>query len=348
MKNKLLTAWVITGVFCTTLFGQAISLSGKVLDEEDIPLAQATVTLVKLNSAVTTDAQGSFKITATPIVVNDIAGEQCVFVAFGEGSCRVTSTQNNLLYIRVYDLKGALHTTIRDMLIAGKPRSYPVLSDTKSNGIFVVNFGIGNRNYTIKYSPGYLQQRQFVLSPAGTGVLSAGSNFQQRAWSDTLVIQKSGFVTQRWPVRNQADTVITRLVTPATDEAEKLMLKLVNDHRTGMGLKTLLWSDVAANYVRVHSRNISKGITAFGHDGFQQRVEAIAVKTVLWEPCENVVAGYGTAQAAFNGWLSSPGHKTNLENSTVNISGIGYYKGSGSYSNVYTQIFYYCVVNSIM
>lgn len=55
---------------------------------------------------------------------------------------------------------------------------------------------------------------------------------------------------------------------------------------------------------------------------------------------ENVAAGYGTAEAVVNGWMSSTGHCNNIMNATYTQIGIGYAWSSGStYRHYWTQDF---------
>ena len=50
---------------------------------------------------------------------------------------------------------------------------------------------------------------------------------------------------------------------------------------------------------------------------------------------ENIARGYQTPVAVVNAWMSSPGHRANILNSTYTHIGVGYVS-SGSY---WTQIF---------
>ena len=58
---------------------------------------------------------------------------------------------------------------------------------------------------------------------------------------------------------------------------------------------------------------------------------------------ENIYAGggsYNSPQQAFNGWMNSPGHRTNMLNPTYTHIGVGYIFSSGStYGGYYTANF---------
>jgi hypothetical protein len=59
---------------------------------------------------------------------------------------------------------------------------------------------------------------------------------------------------------------------------------------------------------------------------------------------ENIAAGYSTAEAVFDGWWNSSGHRTNMENCNYTHVGIGYANKSSintnaTYSDYWTNVF---------
>ncbi len=59
---------------------------------------------------------------------------------------------------------------------------------------------------------------------------------------------------------------------------------------------------------------------------------------------ENIAAGYSTAEAAFDGWWNSSGHRSNMENCTYTHVGIGYaakasINANASYPDYWTNVF---------
>ena len=96
--------------------------------------------------------------------------------------------------------------------------------------------------------------------------------------------------------------------------------RLVNLHRTGMGLPALEWNDIIANECRQHSQEMANAHT-INHDGFNERINKIG-ETISWSWAgENVAYNY-SAQGAVTAWLNSPGHKSNIE-SNSNLTGVG-------------------------
>jgi len=118
------------------------------------------------------------------------------------------------------------------------------------------------------------------------------------------------------------------------DSVEAEVHRLVNLHRTGMGLSALEWNNIIANECRQHSQEMANAHT-INHDGFNERINKIG-ETISWSWAgENVAYNY-SAQGAVTAWLNSPGHKSNIE-SNSNLTGIGVaYDGGTIYL---TQIF---------
>ncbi len=119
-----------------------------------------------------------------------------------------------------------------------------------------------------------------------------------------------------------------------SDSVEAEVLRLVNEHRTGIGLTTLEWSEIIANECRLHSEEMAAAHT-INHDGFNDRINKIGETISLSWAGENVAYNY-SAEGAVNAWLNSPGHKSNIE-SNSKLTGVGVaYDGNTIY---FTQIF---------
>ena len=104
---------------------------------------------------------------------------------------------------------------------------------------------------------------------------------------------------------------------------EQAVFSLINQHRKKMGLNELKMNSGISEIARTHSSNMATGITAFGHDGFNDRVEEIKtiIPTVHAE-AENVAYGARSAAEVVQMWLNSPGHKKNIEGK-YNLTGVG-------------------------
>lgn len=112
---------------------------------------------------------------------------------------------------------------------------------------------------------------------------------------------------------------------------------LVNQHRVSIGKSPLLFNSYMMEICREHSYNMANGITPFGHYGFADRVSRIRAAIGGGAAAENVAYGYTTAASVVQGWLDSPGHRTNIEGDYT-TTGIGVVKSPGG-SLYFTQIF---------
>lgn len=115
----------------------------------------------------------------------------------------------------------------------------------------------------------------------------------------------------------------------------------INAHRRAEGLPPLAYDDRIAAAARRHSEAMAAGRAPLGHGGFEARGNRIAEAIPWSEMAENV--GFNTYPAdrtvpeAVSGWLTSPGHRENIEGD-YHLTGIGIARGAkGAW--YYTQIF---------
>ncbi|TAF32295.1 MAG: CAP domain-containing protein [Cytophagales bacterium] len=115
------------------------------------------------------------------------------------------------------------------------------------------------------------------------------------------------------PVEEDTDP---NLNTNELKDAEDKTVKLINDYRVSIGKKPFEYNEAIYNACLEHSQSMATNKTAFGHDGFKERVDKISKRMSLSSAAENVAKNQGfsdPAQTAYSGWLKSPGHKTNIE-----------------------------------
>jgi len=107
-----------------------------------------------------------------------------------------------------------------------------------------------------------------------------------------------------------------------------------------MGLGSLQMLNAASTQAYQHSKDMATGKTGFGHNGFEQRVQAIKKTmgvSIMSASAENVAYGELSAREVVNGWLNSSGHKRNIEGN-YNLTGIGVAKDRSG-TLFFTQIF---------
>ncbi len=116
------------------------------------------------------------------------------------------------------------------------------------------------------------------------------------------------------------------------------ILFYINQHRKSIGLTTLQMLNIASIEATRHCTNMANHRVAFGHDGFEARVAAIARSLgTVSAAAENVADGQLTAKQVVDGWLHSPGHKKNIEGNYA-LTGIGIARDAGGVL-YFTEIF---------
>jgi len=87
-----------------------------------------------------------------------------------------------------------------------------------------------------------------------------------------------------------------------------------------------------------HSENMANNRVAFGHDGFDTRIQRISSQLgVARQSAENVALGNLSAQQVVSNWINSPGHRQNIEGNFT-LTGIGTARNKKGVT-YFTQIF---------
>jgi uncharacterized protein YkwD len=121
---------------------------------------------------------------------------------------------------------------------------------------------------------------------------------------------------------------------------EKSVYQKINQYRKVKKLPPLKLDSAITQQARKHSEAMAKGKVPFSHDGFDNRVKAIAKSLNYRSAAENVAFNQGYPkpdQQAVEGWIKSTGHRKNMEGN-FDTTGIGVSKNAdGEY--YLTQIF---------
>ncbi len=111
----------------------------------------------------------------------------------------------------------------------------------------------------------------------------------------------------------------TEMVNQYDYNAEELkLMDLINEHRESVGLAPL----EKINYISYKSEEhnfymIENDVV--NHDYFQQRSQDLINYLGAQRVGENIAYNYGTPEGAMYAWLSSPGHKENIEGNYTNF-----------------------------
>jgi uncharacterized protein YkwD len=107
------------------------------------------------------------------------------------------------------------------------------------------------------------------------------------------------------------------------DEAE--VASLVNAHRVSIGLNALVLETSTSDVARGHSRHMIEH-RFFAHvnpEGLTPG-ERLAEAGIGWSLAgENIAAGFPMPQDVFQGWMTSPGHRENIERPEWTHTGVG-------------------------
>lgn len=110
------------------------------------------------------------------------------------------------------------------------------------------------------------------------------------------------------------------------ETAPRDLFDTVNGARAREGMHRLKWSEDLAAVARSHARKMAAR-KRLSHSGFQGRFAELSQRGVVGRLTENVAMGKGHANPALttlSGWIDSPGHRRNLYDETVTLTGIGF------------------------
>lgn len=138
---------------------------------------------------------------------------------------------------------------------------------------------------------------------------------------------------------NNIDYVVDLSIVYKNDfEKSNEILQLINNHRSQLGLSTLLLDMEYGSAYAVDHTDYMININQINHDNFPLRMQALQNRGAV-RVGENVAYGYTSAQGVVNAWLNSPSHREIIEGNYTH-SGFGVFQNNhGCY--FFTQLFYF-------
>ena len=121
---------------------------------------------------------------------------------------------------------------------------------------------------------------------------------------------------------------------------EQAIHQKINQYRQSQNLPPLTIDARISEQARAHTMAMASGKASFSHDGFEKRVDAIAVSIPYRSAGENLAYNEGYSDPvsqAVEGWLNSPGHYKNIVGD-FDTTGIGVVKTPGG-RYYFSQIF---------
>jgi uncharacterized protein YkwD len=102
-------------------------------------------------------------------------------------------------------------------------------------------------------------------------------------------------------------------------------VELMNDHRESVGCPRLDWNGDVASVAQAHSEDmVERDFFAHTNPDGDSPFDRLQNAGIAYSTgAENIAWGYNTADAVLNGWLSSSGHKANIENCSLTEHGVG-------------------------
>lgn len=121
-------------------------------------------------------------------------------------------------------------------------------------------------------------------------------------------------------------------------DMETEVLRYINEYRAEKGLGPLVMNDTINRAAMEHCKYLGNKAHRLNHDGFEDRMHGLmSVIKPCYSAAENVARGQKDAKEVVSNWISSPGHRENIEGD-FNLSGIAIYKDRDGML-YFTQIF---------
>tara|TARA_R110000782_G_scaffold36907_2_gene87209 strand:+ start:732 stop:1232 length:501 start_codon:yes stop_codon:yes gene_type:complete len=108
------------------------------------------------------------------------------------------------------------------------------------------------------------------------------------------------------------------LILPETKAIEIEVLELINEHRVSLNLNQLQTMPILKSVANRHTRDMIRD-GKYSHSNFYLRSEYIKFKTNAATVSENVAYGYSNASSLVNAWVSSGGHRRNIESNSTHF-----------------------------
>ena len=109
------------------------------------------------------------------------------------------------------------------------------------------------------------------------------------------------------------------LILPETKTIEIEVLELINEHRALLNLNQLQIMPILKSVANRHTRDMIRD-GKYSHNNFYLRSEYIKFKTNAATVSENVAYGYQDAPSMVNAWVSSGGHRRNIESNSSHFN----------------------------
>lgn len=188
--------------------------------------------------------------------------------------------------------------------------------------------------YTNYYSTKYSTSQRYYST---NGSYSTKYYYYYRNNPTTTPTQPSNPTQPTQPTQPTTPTTPAPSTGLTADEAK--MVNLVNQARTGQGLKALSVNSQLVTLARRKSQDmVDKNYFSHTSPTYGSPFDMMKNAGVKYTTAGENIAGAATVESAHQSLMNSPGHRANILNSSFTQVGIGIVSGS-QYGKIFTQMF---------
>lgn len=192
MRLTILACTLIVACFHSAVTAQA-TITGRIVDNNSNPVAQASVSLKVKGDNVLSDAAGNFTITTNPIFAspNNIYPNRS-FHASGM-TLLFTNSFPQLLTIELFNMNGKRVGSLFSRRFGEGSFSLPLgpmITKKNAAGLYIARIRKGNTAYVLPLNPVGLSQRIFTASENLHHRLA-----KKLATADTIIVSREGYIT---------------------------------------------------------------------------------------------------------------------------------------------------------
>jgi len=176
------------------------------------------------------------------------------------------------------------------------------------------------------------------LDWAKNGQTAGSTNYAKRLEAIQIKLVPKNSDTSQFEDGKKAYIKGTPTANYSTQAQE--VLAQCNAQRQANGIAALSLDPELTKAANIRAQEIA---TLFSHtrpDGRKCFTVLDQIGYSYWSAGENIAAGYGNSSAVMNGWMNSPGHRSNILNAGFKRLGVGYvYIPNSEYGYYWVQIF---------
>lgn len=233
----------LTFLFLTSvLLSNSITITGRVVNENTVPVEGATITLIKANVSTVTGADGKFDFSS-PSAVQTTAPRHYQYASVKAGKLSLELPQSHSeIAVKLWDIRGRIVHTFSTLIEGAGTHSFDPLQGQKSlgNGKYILGITINgtqsffslvlvNKSYSlvskkifsgehsaIAKTPKEIRGVQILPDPPFDSVASRAE------YIDTIVITKDGYISKHVWVKDYTTPLVVPI--PITDDLKKLVV----------------------------------------------------------------------------------------------------------------------------